>query len=149
MGTHTLKNASKRIKNLETADTLINPATVTTFVPAFSFGGLSVGMSPVAQTSKYRLINDLCDISGSTLISAKGSSTGNFQVALPFTLAADAAFTIGFVNGINIAGTLTMWGAAGNNYATLSACSAGVNTTVNDTHVANSTKLIFSGSFYK
>ena len=70
-----------------------------TWTPAVYFGGANVGMT-VATTGHYTLVGRLVVVRCSVTFSAKGSSTGTFQIGgLPFVGSINGAGAMGFNYG--------------------------------------------------
>lgn len=76
-------------------DEVLNTYDEGTFTPTVKFGGNSVGQTYTTQTGSYTRIGNMACIVIATIMSNKGSSTGNATITgLPFTVAANAPLNV-------------------------------------------------------
>ena len=129
-----------------------------TFTPVVTFGGGSTGITyTTAPSLKYWRVGQMIYFNMSFLMSSKGSSTGAFQVTVPFTSANDSS--AGFNIPINFSGTgvtfptLTteVFGGIAPNNAFMTASGIGATgtlTALTDAHFSNTAFFSASGFYW-
>lgn len=126
----------------------------TSFTPAVSFGGASVGITYSTQQGYYVRVGPIVHIFIRIVLSSKGSSTGTFAVSLPFTASSNiteyclgpiTAFTIVFPVGATMVSAILNGGTASLN--AFSQGPASFTSVLTDTNFGNTTSFDICGSY--
>jgi hypothetical protein len=125
-----------------------------TWTIGVSFGGASVGVTYSANTGQYTKIGNKVSVSGDLTLTASGSSTGNARITgLPFAIrnAAEAAggVAIGFITNTSFADFPQGFGDIGaTTIALRETTNAGANTALTNTDFGNSSRIIFTYTYF-
>jgi hypothetical protein len=125
-----------------------------TWTIGVSFGGASAGVTYSANTGQYTKIGNKVSVSGDLTLTASGSSTGNARITgLPFTIrnAAEAAggVAIGFITSTSFADFPQGFGDIGaTTIALRETTNAGANTALTNTDFGNSSRIIFTYTYF-
>lgn len=137
----------ERLKTVEKFPTIPN----TTWTPALSFGGASVGMTYTAQNGRYVNVGKAVLVTGYIVLSAKGSSTGNAAVTLPL---AGGTLYQGYLNCfwslptsyVHVGIRSAFGSASGDIFGATAAATAP--TQLTDANFNNTSQLRFSGVYF-
>jgi hypothetical protein len=125
-----------------------------TWTIGVTFGGASVGVTYSANTGQYTKIGNKVSVSGDLTLTASGSSTGNARITgLPFAIrnAAEAAggVAIGFITSTSFADFPQGFGDIGaTTIALRETTNAGANTALTNTDFGNSSRIIFTYTYF-
>ena len=125
-----------------------------TWTIGVSFGAASVGVTYSANTGQYTKIGNKVSVSGDLTLTASGSSTGNARITgLPFAIrnAASAAggVAIGFITSTSFADFPQGFGDIGaTTIALRQTTNAGTNTALTNTNFENSSRIIFTYTYF-
>jgi hypothetical protein len=143
--------ASDAIKTVTLANLLANTDTTTTFTPQLKFGGAAVGMTGTFN-GRYFKFGKLVVFNIYVELTAKGSSTGNASIDLPFTVNASVTtYCVADHRSMNASyvqvGLIPSLGAASGSVRGATAAAASLST-LTDAAFANNSVLILGGAYF-
>ncbi len=122
------------------------------WVPALNFGGAVTGITYATQMGRYTKVGRKLSVTGSLVLTSKGSATGAATIAgLPFMSANDGipvAATIGFASGLSmISGAVIATIAANSDRLTLYHSASGSAAALSNANFSNSAQIVFSAVY--
>jgi hypothetical protein len=124
-----------------------------TWTMGIAFGGASAGVTYSSNTGSYTKIGRQVTVNGRLTLTSKGSSTGIFEITgLPFTIGSEneynCAASLGYLDNISFADWIGAWGVNGTTVIKFRDTTAGVQTDIDDTNIANNSGIIFSLTYF-
>ena len=131
------------------ANTLDDYKESTSFTPAITFGGASVGITYSLQSGSYTKIGNRVFFEGRVTLTNKGSSTGVAKITgLPYTAGNYGACTISYyANLASISGVALGYVDSGDTTIQLQNGNAATSATLSNSNFTNTSDLLFFGNF--
>lgn len=120
------------------------------FTPLLQFGGGVVGLSASIRAASYTKVGRLVYFKVDIGLGAKGTSTGDATITLPFAAAGDvnAAVTFGHADNMaSITGQLMAGISAGASAVSLVQCVSGAMQVLTHANFTNTSRIIISGTY--